>query len=247
MPRRPSLSSVNATILAAALTAAACGVARDLPPSTGSVDVGFIDVGNLSLSRVDYTISGNGIVPITGSISLVDPSATSSARIGGIPAGPQYLLELRAASDDGSAQCYGASAFDVMAGTSAMVTITLICRDPTTGRTITVNGMTDYCPSLASYAASPQTGTVGGSPISLTATAFSYYSDPPLFMWTASAGELSAEDSSVSSYTCTVPGVQTLMVTVTDGNCPDTATLLVTCLPAPAVDAAADAAGDGRG
>jgi hypothetical protein len=229
--RRLSLFAIVVTL------ATACDVARDLPPSTDSVNIGFINVGDFSLQTMAYKVSGNGITPLEGTISLVDANATPSAFIGGIPPGRQYLLELDASSDDGSGQCYGASAFDVVAGQSADVMISLLCSYPTKVRTTMVDGMIDYCPSLASYAAAPPTGTVGGVPIALTATAFSFYSDPPMFTWSASVGALSSETSSVTSYTCTGAGPVTLTVTVTDGVCPDSATLMVTCLPAAPLDA----------
>jgi hypothetical protein len=175
MTRDLSLSAVLATVLAAG---AACGL-HDLPPATGSVDIGFIDTAGLSINSVDYTISGNGITPIEGTISLVDPSATPSAIVGGIPPGDQYLLELRAATVDGLQQCYGASSFDITANMASNVMIDLACSYPMMVRTTMVNGMTDYCPWIASYSASSSTATVGGPPIQLTAIAGSFYSDPP--------------------------------------------------------------------
>ena len=186
MTRRFSLLSVLAAAVAIGGSTMACGVTSDLPPSTGSVDLGFIGVGDFDIDRIDYTISGNGITPIQGSISLTDAHATPSAIVGGLPAGQQASCASRATmSMDGKANCYGAASFDVTPGEASNVTITLLCSYPTTVRTIMVNGMTDYCPALSSYAAAPDTGFVGGAPISLTATAFSYYSDPPMFEWQA--------------------------------------------------------------
>jgi hypothetical protein len=242
---------VLASVVASATVGAACDVARDAPPSGNSVQIDFVNAGAFSVQSIDYTISGNGIVPLTGTISLTDPNSTPSIDVGGIPPALQYLLELRATPDDGSGQCYGAATFDVAPGRSVDVAISLVCSYPTTVRTIMVDGMTDYCPSLASYAASPTTGVVGGSPVSLSATAFSFYSAAPMFFWQASMGELSSEDTSVTSYTCTAPGPVTLTVTVTDGLCPDSASLVVTCLPPQAapsnVDASDAAARDENG
>jgi len=238
---------VVASFVAQATVGAACDVARDLPQSSAtSVQINFVNAGAFSVRSIDYTISGNGIEPLVGTISLTDPNSTPSIDVGGIPPALQYLLELRAAPDDGSSgQCYGAATFDVAPGRTVDVAISLVCSYPTKVRTIMIDGMTDYCPSLASYAAAPATGFVGGAPVSLSATAFSFYSQAPMFLWQASMGDLSSEDTAVTSYTCTAPGPATLTVTVTDGLCPDSASLVVTCLPAQAKvgdDAAADGA-----
>ncbi|HSZ83233.1 MAG TPA: hypothetical protein VLA14_13175 [Polyangia bacterium] len=234
------LSIVVASFVASATVGAACDVARDVPGSGSSVQIDFVNAGAFSVRSIDYTISGNGIEPLMGTISLTDPNSTPSIDVGAVPPGLQYLLELRAAPDDGSGQCYGAAAFDVARGRAVDVAISLVCSYPTPVRTIMIDGMTDYCPSLASYAASPSTGVVGGAPVSLSATAFSFYSEAPRFSWQASMGDLSSDDTSVTSYTCAAPGIATLTVTVTDGLCPDSASLVVTCLPAQSnLDAAA--------
>jgi hypothetical protein len=226
-----------------ALAAQGCGQLHDLPPDVEVGSAGFVVAGDLNIVQLDYTVSGNGIPEITGSISLRDLGAAPEAIIGGIPAGTGYLLQLRATSDDGRGTCYGAASFDVRAGQSSPIDIRLVCATDSTIRTKMVNGILDYCPSLASYAAAPPSAPVGGS-ISLTATAFSFYSDPPTFSWQASAGTLSATDSALAIYTCISVGAVTLTVQVTDGLCPDTATLTVTCTAAAAdggVDAGADA------
>jgi hypothetical protein len=232
MPPRLRLSVVVAFFVTSATVGAACDVARDVPQSGSSVQIDFVNAGAFSVRSIDYTITGNGIEPLVGTISLADPNSTPSIDVGGIPPAFQYLLELRAAPDDGSGQCYGAATFDVAPGRSVDVAISLVCSYPTKVQTIMIDGMTDYCPSLASYAASPSTGIVGGAAVSLSATAFSFYSEAPMFFWQASMGDLSSEDTSVTSYTCTAPGLVTLTVTVTDGLCPDSANLAVTCLPA---------------
>ena len=241
MTHRLPLSAAIVTVFA---VVAACGLVDSLPPpGSGEVDIGFIDVGDVSLTSVDYTISGNGITPIEGRISLIDPSSTPTAIVG-IPAGLQYLLEMRGTTSDGKGQCYGASSFDVAAREAANVMITLVCGFPTMVRTIMVDGMTDYCPWISSASASASTAVVGGPPLMLTATAGSYYSDPPMFSWTATEGILSSPHASVCAYSCTVPGMQTITATITDGYCPDSATLLVTCLPGPNVDGGTGAAAD---
>jgi hypothetical protein len=237
MARALSLLAVVATMVAAG---GACRLDDLPPPSSGSVDFGFIEVGDVAIASVDFTISGNAITPIVGTISLVDQAATPSAVVGGIPAGIQYLLELRAMTTDGKQQCYGATSFDVVANESADAMIVLVCSDQMAVKTTMVNGMTDYCPWIASYAASSSTAEVDGSPISVSAIAASYYSDPPMVRWTASSGTLATPTASVSDYRCTTVGPATITVTITDGYCPDTATLLVTCVAASRPDAAQD-------
>lgn len=242
MRPRAALGLVLGLPLAAAF--AACGLTDDAPPPTGAVDIGFVQVGAHAVKVVTYEISGNGIEPITGTIDLSDDQATPSAIVGGIPPGSGYVVELSARTDDGQEQCDGMATFDVIANQSATADLSVTCT-PDVVKTIQVNGMTDYCPTLASDSASPPAGLVGGPPITLAASGRSYYSDPLMFIWEASSGQLATPNTSVSLYTCTEPGRHELTVTVTDGNCPDSASLFVTCLPAS--DAGTDASGDVRG
>jgi hypothetical protein len=211
------------------LVVSSCHGWLDVPAPEGSVDIAFLNTTTLHLSRIDYVVSGNAIEPVVGFISLVDDAATPSAIIGGLPPGSDYLLHLEASADDGAGACAGEASFDVAAGRSSPVAITLVCHTGSPVRTIVVNGYTDYCPTLASYAVSPRSAPVGGT-ITVSATAFTYYSDPVMFGWRTTDGALSSENTAVATYTCTVAGVHTLTVFVTDGNCPDIATIDVTCV-----------------
>jgi hypothetical protein len=209
---------------------------RDLPPDTGlgagSVTVSFIRTARLTIHRLTYAITGNGIQPLGGAMDLTNDAAAPSALIGGIPPGRDYRLELDATADVGSGLCHGVALFDVVAAQASPVEVTLICSTPETVRTFDADGVTDYCPSLASFAASPPFAPLGGT-ILLSATAFSYYSDPLRFAWDAASGSFSSLDTAVTTYTCEAVGPQLLRVTVTDGWCPDTATVRVTCGPPP--------------
>src|SRR5262245_15030582 len=153
--------AVRAALVAIAIVTSSCRELADVPPPEGSIEISFVSTAHLRFSRLDYRISGNEIVERTGSVSLVDDGATPSALVGGLPEGQGYLLQLQAASDDGAGFCYGAAGFNVVGGESTPVGITLVCSTQQTVRTKVVDGGTDYCPSLASYAASPEFAPVG--------------------------------------------------------------------------------------
>lgn len=220
-----------ARALAVAVAVLGCSSLADLPAQDGSVEISFVNTTHLTFDLVEYRISSVAGETRLGSINLTNPAATPSVHVGALPEGEDYLVQLTATSTSRSGFCYGAAAFDVVGGRATPVSITLVCTGARKVRTIMVNGMTDYCPSLASYAASPPEAPVGGT-IELSATAFSFYSDPLKFGWEATSGTLSSTTSAVATYTCTEPGTHALTVHVTDGLCPDFATLEVTCLPA---------------
>jgi hypothetical protein len=242
----------KAVLLAAAVlftgaTTVSCSKKSNSSDSVGSVGMAVVLSPGVTVNSVSYAITG-GVPPLTapisGTINVTGTSATVSLLVSGIPAGTGYLLNLNATSTDMLTTCAGMATFDVVANQSATADLSVTCT-PNAVKTIQVNGMTDYCPTLGSDSASPPAGLVGGPPITLAASGRSYYSDPLMFMWEASSGQLATPDAAVSLYTCTEPGRHELTVTVTDGNCPDSASLFVTCLPAP--DAGTDASGDARG
>jgi hypothetical protein len=232
MRPRTALAQVVGLSLAVIPSLTTCDLPPIIPVSTGSVNIGFIQVGGRTIRRATFEISGNGIDPVDGSIDLSDDAATPSAFVGALPEATGYTLELWAMTDDGQEQCYGTSSFDIAANQTATVEIGVVCT-PLSAHTILVNGMADYCPMLASETASPSSGFVGGPAITLAASAHSYYSDPLQFSWQAPSGKLSSANAAVTLYTCAEAGVLELTVTVSDGNCPESAHVTVTCLPPP--------------
>src|SRR5262245_52119303 len=68
---------------------------------SGSLSLAVNLVSGIEITNVDYTISGNGIGLITGTIDVNDPGATVSATISAIPPGTGYEIALNAVSVDG--------------------------------------------------------------------------------------------------------------------------------------------------
>src|SRR6185436_9998386 len=61
---------------------------------TGALGLELTIGGGVVLTSVDYTVSGNGITPITGSIPVGASGATASVLIGALPAGTGYTITM---------------------------------------------------------------------------------------------------------------------------------------------------------
>jgi len=217
----------SASLLAAALLTGpslACGLSSDLPPSAGSVQLGFVVAPGETTDHFDYDISGNGIAPRDGTIPVDDPSASLSTLIGGLPAGVGYHLKLSATSDDQGTFCDTDSVFDVVPSEKTTLAVALTCINADTIRTIEADGAGHVCPAVASM-----TIARAGSAVTLSASAFQFDDLTLSFSWEASGGTLATPNAAVSTYTCGLPGTNTLRFTVTDGVCPDARALTIDC------------------
>jgi hypothetical protein len=54
---------------------------------------------------------------------------------------------------------------------------------------------------------------------------------PLTYSWTATGGSIDTPDQPSAVFTCTTAGAFTLTLTITDGDCPDSRTVPVTCSP----------------
>jgi phospholipase C len=225
--------------MSAVAFAAAAGCSSDASHSsstredgTGSIGLSLL-VGGASLDTMSYTITGPFGFKKTGTIN-VSSSTTVSVTIGGLPAGKGFTITLTGTTTDGSTQCSGSAKFDVVAGVTSTVKLTVDCHQaPRTGG-INVNGTVNICPNILGISANPSE-VLTGSSVSVSSTAVDPDSGPsPLsFAWTASSGKLSSATSPNPTFTCTQPGVATLTLTVSDGDptagCAATGTVAVTC------------------
>lgn len=205
------------------------------PGSSGQSGVGNAGLAitlspNVVVNRVDYRISGNGIIPITGNIDVTSEASTVSVQVTGIPAGSAYLLELTATSTDGLTGCAGQTRFGIVAAQTTGVSLGLLCTRPPQTGTVMVNGRLDNCPTLTSVTGSPLQTGIGGV-VSLAASATDLDGDPITFAWTATSGigTFSNSTSANTTFTCTAAGMTTLSVAVSDGFCGGDQPISVRC------------------
>lgn len=200
-------------------------------PDVGSIALALSLSPSVVVNAVQYSLTGNGIVPIVGQINVTDPGATPTVAIGNVHAGLGYVVELQAQSTDGQTSCDGTGTVDVLAGLTSTVTVIMQCRGPASGGVVVVSGGFNNCPHLTSYTGSPIAVSVGGN-ITVSAVASDVDGDALSYLWTSGpAGTFTNPASPSTTFTCTAEGVVTLTVTVSDGMCPDSAAIPITCVP----------------
>ncbi len=201
--------------------------------STGTVGLALQLAGGQTINSATYTIVGPNGFSKTGALDL-SAATKLSATIGGLPAGTGYSITLNATTVDGSTTCAGSASFNVVARTTANVTVSLSCKEaPRTG-SVLVNGVLNVCPAIDGVNANPAEVQVGGS-IALSATAHDSDAAPSTltYGWTASAGTLSDATAQNPTFTCTTAGPATLTLKVSDGDvaatCADSVSAIVNC------------------
>jgi hypothetical protein len=97
---------------------------------------------------------------------------------------------------------------------------------------VLTGGIVNLCPSVDGVSANPGTAMVS-KPIALSGTGHDTDGVPaPLALtWTATAGTISNPTASNPTFTCTAAGPATITLSVTDGDCVDSQSLVVTCTP----------------
>jgi hypothetical protein len=203
-------------------------------PTTGNALIVPVVPGALGEVRFQYTVSGNGIEPINGSI---DASPTNAARVIVTDLAPAsgYLVLMREPSG-----CNGAASFTIEAAKTAAVTVQIICPGPVPGPTV-IRGTIDHCPSITGVSASTHTATVG-VPVAIAASAQDLdVTDVVTYVWSETGptplGSFADASAADTTFTCAAAGTTALSIAVSDGICGDAATAAITldCL-APAAD-----------
>ena len=198
--------------------------------AVGMVRLALTVAPGVTLNDATYTITAPGFSR-AGSLDVGD-SATLSGTIGGLPAGDGYAIAVAATLSDGTTTCAGSAPFDVSAGALTPVSLHLLCHEPARTGGIQVGGTVNICPLVDALSASPGEVKVGGA-IALIGTAHDTDGAPaPLrFLWTATGGTFSDPTAASSRFTCAIAGDTTITLTVSDGDCSDSATLTATCSP----------------
>jgi hypothetical protein len=231
--RRRSSDLVGRAGLAAMVAAAlatALGCAGDPPPSETIDTVRFkLDFGGgVTLTSVDYVLTGPGSFRRVGTLSVGD-QASIMATFSNLPAGQSYDITVKGTASDDSSFCKGEVTFSVAPMMDAVVTIPLMC----SGLAV-ISADINICPTIDSLSVTPAEVQVGSSMV-IVAEAHDPDNGPaPLSAtWAAMSGNLTNLSTTGATFTCTAAGTFTISLRISDGTpgtkCADTASVTVTC------------------
>jgi hypothetical protein len=192
--------------------------------ATGTVTTKLIVAPGVDETAINYSITGNGIDPRTGTIDVLSNPVT--AEVAGIPVGSGYTITL--ATADGI--CSGSATFDVVENQTTAVTVPIQCSStPPKRGNILVEGQFLLCPTIGSMVVSP-TSVAVGSTIQVGASAKDLGQGTLTYAWTATNdGTFANPGAAKTTYTCATAGSKTLTVTVSNVSCNDTLSVDVTC------------------
>lgn len=183
--------------------------------------------GGVDLSSVTVTVS-NSTTSYTQStvVSLVQSQAIRAV-LGGIPAGPGYILNVTGTTST-DLPCAGSSApFSVATGAVTSVSVNVICEasgvDGGTG-SVLVSGTTSIgpgCAAVANLSANPAEANVGAT-MQLSGSGLDSNGDTDVTLtWTladASIGSLSTTSGGSAVFTCNAAGTETVTLTASTGD-----------------------------
>ena len=202
---RPRFASVRIGILVITL-ASAMSFSCSPPPSSGDGDVGTVGLElqvapGVTISTISWSIANAGSAfTLSGTVN-VQNSNTLRFQVGGVPAATGYTITLNATSVGGAFTCSGSAPFNVVAGMTTAVSLTLTCQANGNGSgTVVVSGTTAVCATITGLSVSPLEASVG-SPIVLSATATAG-TQTPTFVWTATAGTFDNAAIAAPVFTC---------------------------------------------
>jgi len=201
----------------------------------GALGLSLLVAPGTTLDAVNYVITGPGGFARSGNID-VSHSSTIAATLGGIPGGSGYSIALSATATDALTTCAGSASFDVVAGQTVTVTVSLDCHVPPGAGSATVNGVINTCPVIDGLNAVPAEVVIGNA-VSLSASAHDSDAAPAAltYQWSATSGTFNDVASANPKFTCGQTGVATLTLKVSDGDpsasCADTMNVVVTCSP----------------
>lgn len=228
--RTPPNALVWWTVALLAL-AASCssGTSTD---GSGALNVQLELEGGVEIDEVRYTVSGNGMEPMSGSIDVSAPDTTVSVELFGIPEGTDYLIEMVATSVDGGTTCNGATDFDISPGQVTLAYIVLNCTLPDDEGGVNVDGEFNICAELVKVVVAPLQTSIGNV-IELSAAADDREGDEVAYLWTATGGTIADSASPNTTYTCEEEGEQIITIAVSDDGfefCSAEWSVAVTCV-----------------
>jgi hypothetical protein len=190
------------------------GCAADTSNS-GDLTIELELIDGTDIDEVTYSITGNGMEPMVGTIHTSAPGSTASVEVYGIPAGEDYTIAMTATSTDGQTSCSGSADFDVAIGEVTQVMLVLNCKPNQQYGGVRVNGKVNFCADLIKVVVSPLQTSIGNH-INVVAQAADLEGDAIEYRWTGTGGSFADASAPVTTYTCEEVGNQTITITVSD-------------------------------
>ncbi len=186
---------------------------------------------SILLDEVLWTLTGNGMAPMSGAIDTSAPGATPSVEVFGLNPG-SYMIDLEASTDDGETRCRGSAPFDVTAGVSTEVAVLLRCKVGQRFGAVRVNGKFNICSELTKAVVAPLQTSIGNR-IAVRSQAEDEEGDSIAYAWTADSGSFEDPSAADTFYTCEETGDHSLTVSVSDDGfayCVDSWTVAIRCV-----------------
>ena len=222
--------------LGATLFAAGCSGNSVSVPCYSEVvidlEVTVDDEGNsIALDSVLWTLTGNGMVPMSGAIDTSAQGATPSVEVFGLNPG-SYRIELEASADGGETRCQGSAPFDVTEGVSTEVAVLLRCKVGQSFGAVRVNGKFNICAELIKAVVAPLQTSIGNQ-IAVQSQAEDEEGDPIAYAWTTDSGSFADPSAAATLYTCEETGDHSVTISVSDDGfdyCVDSWTVAIRCV-----------------
>lgn len=240
-PRRRRLAG----LFCSALLFAGCGSGETSTAGGLSLQLELAD--GTQIDEVSYSITGNDMEPMTGSIDTSAPGSTASVEVYGLPPGRGYQIMMTALSADGETSCSGSAGFDVEVGVVTDVMVMLRCKPSQRLGGVRVNGKLNLCAELIKAVVSPLQTSVGSS-IELSAQATDLDGDETDFAWSGSGGSFADAGAAATTYACEEAGTHAITISVSDDgfvHCDSNWTVDVVCVDGAGTGGSGGSAGAG--
>ncbi len=245
----PSVSQVIAWSLVLSMAAVGCSSGDETDDKIDcltSLRLNLEVADGTVIDLVEYTITGDGMMPMGGVIDTSAPGATASVEQFGIPAGTGYVVTMVATSVDGTLMCGGSATFDVEAGASTDVMVVLHCKGAQQFGGVRVNGKLNVCAELDKVVVAPlQTAT--GYALEVRSLGSDEEGDEVQYRWSATGGAFDDSSAAETIFNCGEAAEEELTIEVSDDDftyCVDSWTVPVNCVDD---DGAGGSGGDGGG
>jgi len=231
----PSLSQVLAWSLVLTMAAVGCSSGNgtdDKVDCLTSLRLNLEVADGTVIDLVEYTITGDGMMPMGGVIDTSAPGATASVEQFGIPAGTGYVVTMVATSVDGTLMCGGSATFDVEAGVSTDVMVVLHCKGAEQFGGVRVNGKLNICAELDKVVVAPLQ-TASGYALEVGSLGSDEEGDEVQYRWSATGGAFDDPSAAETIFNCGEAAEEELTIEVSDDDftyCVDSWTVPVNCV-----------------